>query len=206
MSNMKNINRCSTCGFLNGEKENLTGCVDIPLMLRSGQSSRDIDPLTISRIPDDIDTLESDTNLLDEQIARLEQKRLKARKALTQRKSFLAPVWCLIPDILVKIFSMLLVDTLRIDKAPWVLTHVCVWWRTLLYSSPTLWSTIRTGFSYKYTNLDLICQSLQLSRDSPLDIVLADTGSQVFSLSMLEILLTAQSRWESLAMWVPNTT
>ncbi len=206
MSDMKNINRCSTCGFLNGEKENLTGCVDIPLMLRSGQSSRDVDPLTTSRIRDDIDTLENDINLLDEQITRLEQKRQKARKALAQRKSFLAPVWCLIPDILVKIFSMLPVDTLRIDKAPWVLTHVCIWWRTLLYSSPTLWSTIRTGFSYKYTNLDLIRQSLQLSRDSPLDIVLADTGSQVFSLSMLEILLTSQSRWESLAMWVPNTT
>ncbi|SJL15043.1 uncharacterized protein ARMOST_18525 [Armillaria ostoyae] len=203
---MKNINRCSTCGFLNGEKENLTGCIDILLLLRSGQSSRDVDPLTTSRIRDDIDTLESDINLLDEQIARLEHKRKKAREALAQCKSFLAPIWCLIPDILVKIFSMLSVDTLCIDKPPWVLTHVCVWWRTLLYSSSTLWSTIRAGFSYKYSNLDMIRRSLQLSRDSPLDIVLADTGSQVFSLSMLEILLTAQSRWESLAMWVPNTS
>ncbi|KAK0213854.1 hypothetical protein IW262DRAFT_335991 [Armillaria fumosa] len=204
MSNMKNINRCITCGFLNGEKENLTSSVNVLLMLRLGQSSRDVDSLTTFRIRDDIDTLESDINLLDEQIARLEHKRKKAREALAQRKSFIAPVWCLIPDILIKIFSMLPVDTLSIDKAPWLLTHVCVWWRTLLYSSPTLWSTIRAGFSYKYSNVDMIRRCLKLSHDSPLDIVLANSRSQVFSFSMIKVLLTARSRWESLAMWVPD--
>lgn len=72
---MRIINRCIACGFLNGEKENLTAGIDLLLMLRSGQSSRDVDFLTKSRIRDDIDMLESDINLLDEQIARLEYKR-----------------------------------------------------------------------------------------------------------------------------------
>ncbi|KAK0201233.1 hypothetical protein DFS33DRAFT_1447424 [Desarmillaria ectypa] len=147
---MKNGNRCDICGFPNGEKENSTGCAGMLLSLCSGQSSagQDVDPLIIYQIQDDIDALESDINLLDEQIA-------ECWKGARTTQIILAPVWCFIPDVLLKIFSMFPVDTLRIDKVPWVLAHVCIWWGTLPYSSLTLWSTIRADSSYKFSNHDM---------------------------------------------------
>ncbi|KAK0436301.1 uncharacterized protein EV420DRAFT_241876 [Desarmillaria tabescens] len=161
-------------------------CSDIMVLLRTGNSSEDLDWETLASIMEHIHLLESEIVARNERLqpqAMLhdvppQHERDLAMQDLENHKSIFAPIRRLPNDVLLRIFQMSTGVGVKPDvkTIPWVLGYVCHHWRALSRSSHSLWTDICLA-SLRYSNLSSGQRSLRnrllsLSGDSPLKITI----------------------------------
>ncbi len=214
--------RCLRCGF----RESDISSVQIPPLalvegqdvfncLRSGNSSFDIDATALD---EDITLLEktvSDLNHrlkhLDTLASRIRNERTTILKSLVAKRSLLFPIRRLNRDVLLLIFSYAsdlefdhsnTSSSLDVNNAPWIFLRVCHWWRLIALSSPTFWSTVSLvnvfpSFLPPHA-LDIVRSQLQLSRNSPLKLLLyCDNPDGLNEQPLIKELVSHSSRWFS---------
>src|ERR1700761_2942794 len=105
-----------------------------------------------------IETASSDMDLrlafLDDEIARLgarvehlEEERIKIRTRLKHNRAILSPLRRMPPEVLAEVFLWSLppgyVNSNRgrydVKDSPWVLTHICSYWRAVALSTRPMW-------------------------------------------------------------------
>ncbi len=158
-------------------------CSNILVLLRTGQSSEDLDSETLTSVKEHIHRLESEIVARDEhlrtQATSLQHERNLAVQDLENHKSIFAPIRRLPNDVLLYIFQTSIDDRVKLDvkTIPWLLGYICHHWRALSRSAGSLWTDIF---------LESVCSSnlppgrsslrkhlLSLSRSSPLKIRIA---------------------------------
>ncbi|KAK0442106.1 hypothetical protein EV421DRAFT_594294 [Armillaria borealis] len=216
------LERCLRCGFRESDISSvwipphaLVEGQDVFNCLRSGNSSFDID---VTALDEDITLQEktvSDLNHrlkhLDALISRIRKERAKTAKNLAAKRSLLSPIRRLNRDVLLHIFSYVsdwkfnhnnTSSSLDVKNAPWIFLRVCHWWRLIASSSPALWSTVSLvkvfpSFLPPHA-LDIVRSQLQLSRDSPLKLLLyCDNPDGVNEEPLIKELVSHSSRWFS---------
>ncbi|PBK59388.1 hypothetical protein ARMSODRAFT_1027444 [Armillaria solidipes] len=166
-------------------------CSDNMALLRTGQSSEDLDSRTLASVIEHIRRLESEIIARHDEIqqpqpqalsldARLQHEQDLAMQDLENHKSMFAPVRRLPNDVLLRIFQLSIATkfssrcSLDVTAVSWLLGYICHHWRDLSRSSPSLW----TGMSLMSEcpsdrspgKHRLLQNLLSLSRSSPLSI------------------------------------
>ncbi|KAK0434436.1 hypothetical protein EV421DRAFT_1991890 [Armillaria borealis] len=155
-------------------------CNDIIVLLRTGQSSEDLDSETLASVKEHIHCLESEIVARDVhlhlQATSVQHDRDLAVQDLENHKSIFAPVRRLPNDVLLYIFQTSFDASIELDvkTIPWLLGYICHHWRALSRSSPSLWADVSFE-SVCSSNLPSGRQSLRkhllsLSRNVPLKI------------------------------------
>ncbi len=158
-------------------------CSNILVLLRTGQSSEDLDSEMLTSVKEHIHHLESEIVTCDEhlqtQATSLQHERDLAVQDLENHKSIFAPIRRLPNDVLLYIFQISIDDRVKLDvkTIPWLLGYICHHWRALSRSAGSLWTDIFLESACS-SNLppgrsSLRKHLLSLSRSSPLKIRIA---------------------------------
>ncbi len=123
-------------------------CNDITVLLRTGQSSEDLDSETLASVKEHIRYLQSEIVARDEhlqtQATSVQRERDLTVQDLENHESIFAPIRRLLNDVLLYIFQMSIDDRINLDvkTSPWLLGYICHHWRALSRSSPSLWADV----------------------------------------------------------------
>ncbi|KAK0201984.1 hypothetical protein DFS33DRAFT_1386271 [Desarmillaria ectypa] len=137
----------------------------------------------------------------DQQVATV---RAKFAQYLDFHRSLLSPILRLPEDVLLKIFEHGCAESRRtvldLKSMPWLLTHICSHWRSLVRSSPTLWRFFRVVakdcYSYRESRqLEIANEFLRLSGQCPLHISIESAD-----IPFLNILISQGMRWHTAVM------
>ncbi|THU94579.1 hypothetical protein K435DRAFT_798780 [Dendrothele bispora CBS 962.96] len=150
-------------------------------------------------------------------LVQLECEEQKLIKYIADQRTVLNPVRRLPPDILFELFtacldstpvldlrsSRLTEDSLDIKSPRWVLGHVCSVWRSVVLSSPSLWSNIKLSITKKNSTFSsrtlLLGLHLQRTQQRPLSVSLyGGYNSLNESHPFLVLLLPTAPRWNAL--------
>lgn len=140
------------------------------------------------------------------------------------------PVHKLPLEIYIKIFSLALSSDLRLTlishldtpiSSPWALARVCTYWESIIYSTPSFWSSLVIDFlpisdvcakrkvdqenarRLTYSLIRAVGIALTRSRDHPLQIALSsssDSSAIQFLPEVLSLCLEHSKRWEGAYM------
>ena len=134
----------------------------------------------------------------------LQEKRELVQKFIDDHAVILSPFrrLHLPPEVLTEIFHLVepVVDT-DVKRGIWRLGRVCSYWRSVLLSSPSLWSTI----DVRWGRVRIIQEVLSRSRNLLLDITLKEDSStrtvtaEVAS-SVILIVIAASRRWHRITL------
>ncbi|KAG7440238.1 uncharacterized protein BT62DRAFT_1080983 [Guyanagaster necrorhizus] len=164
-----------------------------------------------ARFDKEIPLLEHQVRYFDEQSALLVSRRDQVTLSLAMRRSALAPVWHLPPDVLREIFSQVAADHDSIDLSggPWTLGQVCAPWRDLVLDTPLVWSRPTLKGVYTSQSLHVLAEYLRRSRDCPLHIramfFVHHPQSAILDLheAVFKVLITSSSRWKFVCFVIP---
>ncbi|PBK84028.1 hypothetical protein ARMGADRAFT_1088726 [Armillaria gallica] len=123
-------------------------CSNILVLLRTGQSSEDLDSETLTSVKEHIRRLESEIVTRDKhfqmQATSLQHERDLAVQDFENHKSIFAPIRRLPSDVLLYIFQTSIDDRVKLDvkTIPWLLGYICHHWRALSRSASSLWTDI----------------------------------------------------------------
>ncbi len=123
-------------------------CSNILVLLRTGQSSEDLDSETLASVKEHIRYLQSEIVARDEhlqtQATSVQRERDLTVQDLENHESIFAPIRRLLNDVLLYIFQMSIDDRINLDvkTSPWLLGYICHHWRALSRSSPSLWADV----------------------------------------------------------------
>jgi hypothetical protein len=93
--------------------------------------------------------------------------------SLLARRNTLVPISVLPPEILSRVFHLLVIEEPPLSENPWIrVTHVCRRWRQVAIDDSSLWARIR-GIP---TNAEWISEMLARAKNAPLEIELNDVG------------------------------
>ncbi|TFK69340.1 hypothetical protein BDN72DRAFT_616045 [Pluteus cervinus] len=117
--------------------------------------------------------------------------------------TYVGKIWKLSNELLILIFEFLLTSETSspahsifdLQRMPWILTHVCSRWRTVVTTSPEFW----TNFSFIWSDgskPELLRLCLNRSKARPIHIKFFHRYDE----ETLRILSAHSSRWKSLAM------
>ncbi|SJL14465.1 uncharacterized protein ARMOST_17922 [Armillaria ostoyae] len=153
-------------------------CRNIMALLRTGQSSEDLDPKMLASVNEHIRRLESVIVAryrypYRQVVLSRPHGRDFVAQDLENHKSIFAPVRRLPNDVLLYIFQISFdVVNLDVKASPWIFGYICHHWRALSRSSSSLWTTIlleseRSSYPGKHR----LCRKLlSLSGNLPLRI------------------------------------
>ncbi|KAK0191993.1 hypothetical protein F5146DRAFT_1222228 [Armillaria mellea] len=211
--------QCSRCGFRESyipspiPPRDWDQDQDIFECLRSGKTTLDIDSSPdIALFQTTISDMDHYLNHLDTLASRARKERGRMVKNLAARQSLQSPIRRLDRDVLLLIFSYAsnaeldrsyTSNSLDMNNAPWTFLRVCYWWRLVVSSSPTLWSTVklvlsrRSGIIPSHA-LDIVRLHLHLSQNSPMKLIIIDID-YVESLQgdgVISEVISHSDRWE----------
>ncbi|KAK0215571.1 hypothetical protein IW262DRAFT_1400955 [Armillaria fumosa] len=150
--------------------------------------------------------------------ARKERRRIV--KILAAKQSLLSPIRCLNRDVLLIIFSYAsnaeldrsyTSSSLDMNNAPWTFLRICYWWRLIVSSSPTLWSTVklvlsrRSGIIPSHA-LDIVKLHLRLSQNSPMKLIIIDIdyAESPQGDAVISEVISHSDRWEDVCFLAPG--
>jgi len=144
-------------------------------------------------------------------ITTLQDRKATLIKDITAHESVISPLRKLPPELLQVIFQKTYWDPATTFTFPWSLSQVCRSWRTVVHSTPILWSCITIDFGTKLTKLrsqeDRLKLILQRSAYTDLRISIRGTMNQGDKrLSLLLILIAHSERWRYLNLELTITT
>ncbi|KAK0449620.1 uncharacterized protein EV420DRAFT_779474 [Desarmillaria tabescens] len=218
---MPQLERCSHCGFRESDIPSvqipplaLVEGQDVFHLLRSGNPTFGVDPTAleenIALLQKTVDDLDHRLKHLNALGYRIYEEREKISKHLAAKRSLLSPIRRLNRDVLLIIFSYACdwkfadektSSSLDVKHAPWIFLHVCHWWRHIVSSSPSLWSTVRLVQSQNSVlprhALYIVRLQLQLSRNSPLKLLLYCSNESYDAIEddIITELVKHSSRW-----------
>ncbi len=186
-------------------------------LLRSGIPSVDLDATTLDSISTRIQLLdterlsrEKDMSTIQSLLNRLQLEHDRTVVDISRQKSIFSPFRRLPCDILLHIFRLAVNNStaLCLTSPPFIFRSVCYTWRTLVLSSPSLWSNVNINinkypsrFTSKHaleTHL-LLSTTRSLAGNCPLNMKIHDCGhtlkAQMF---MAESIAPTSDRWKSL--------
>ncbi|SJL16921.1 uncharacterized protein ARMOST_20453 [Armillaria ostoyae] len=189
---MTDMATCPKCEF--GALRPYTPSVDANGLLRSGAS-----PIHICRasLLDDIVNLEKELQDIEPLFLQIRDRRNKLLKDLGDCKALLAPVRTLPPETLLHIFELASSDNDPLG-APWILGHVCSFWRSLSRSCPSLWT--RIYFAAEYCSPEFLEEYISLSRDLPIHLFVFEQPDVEDVMVILEGLMMHSERWSTLEL------
>ncbi len=79
---------------------------------------------------------------LDQLFCDISDRCSHVQKEIEYQEAALAPIQSLPADLLIDIFMLVPVNALKPLSSPWIFGQVCVAWRLLSFSAPSLWSRI----------------------------------------------------------------
>lgn len=190
---------------------------DILPLLRSGISSVDLDATTLDFISTRIQLLdterlsrEKDISMIQSLLNRLQLQQDRTVMDISYQKSIFSPFRRLPPDILLHIFRLAVNDStaLYLSEPPFIFRSVCYTWRTLVLSSPSLWSNVNikiNEYPSRFTSVHALQTSLPLSTtlslagNCPLNMKIHDCGHTLEAQRFLaESIAPTSDRWKSL--------
>ncbi|KAK0451308.1 uncharacterized protein EV420DRAFT_710951 [Desarmillaria tabescens] len=216
--------KCPRCGFTEHHiswsasddlSSNRARIVDL---LRSGESSLTVDLSPVhessQRLESRLSDLNSKLSELNAVVDRLHTERQNIQSDLDAQRSLMAPVRRIPADILLQIFELLSVDeecNLDTANAPWVFGHVCCFWRTIVITSPVLWSTIRTHLNplvHPRKISAALERHIELSSECPLhlDIDLYRNADSETIRQVVTLIVRHSLRWETLKITLSAST
>ncbi len=219
--------QCSRCGFRESHilppipPRDWAQGQDVFECLRSGKSTLNIDS---SSVIEDIvlmqKTISDIDHYLDTLTSRASKERGKIVKNLAAKQSLLSPIRRLNRDVLLIIFSYAsnaeldcsyTSSSLDMNNAPWTFLRICHWWRLVVSTSPTLWSTVKLVLSRRAGiipshALDIVRQHLRLSRNSPMKLIIIDIDYDDFPQGDVVIseVMSHSNRWEDVCFLAPG--
>ncbi|KAK0496560.1 hypothetical protein EDD18DRAFT_1167039 [Armillaria luteobubalina] len=222
-----NSEQCLRCGFRESyipspiPPRDWAQGQDVLECLRSGQTTLDVDPspdvVLLQKTISDIDHY---LKHLDTLASRARKERGRIVKNLAAKQSLLSPIWRLNRDVLLIIFSYAsnaeldrsyTSSSLDINNAPWTFLRVCYWWRHVVSSSPTLWSTLklvlsrRSGIIPSHA-LDTVKLHLRLSHNSPMKLIIIDIDYDESPQgdAVISEVISHSDRWEDVCFLAPG--
>ncbi|KAK0435739.1 hypothetical protein EV421DRAFT_2087044 [Armillaria borealis] len=184
------MDTCPKCEF--GAIRPYTPSVDANELLRSGVSSLHIYHASLLN---DVANLERELRDIEPLFMQIRDRRSKLLKDLSSCKAFLAPVHTLPPETLLHIFKLASSDNDPLE-APWILGHVCSFWRSLSRSCPSLWT--RIYIAADYPSPEFLKEYISLSRDLPIDLIVYERPYDEDVMAILEGLMMHSERWSTL--------
>ncbi|KAJ8073848.1 hypothetical protein AAF712_003297 [Marasmius tenuissimus] len=163
----------------------------------------------------ELKSYEDEIRRLRSTIMALETKRNWLKSSVTRYHSLLSPIRSLPPEILSMIFAFSCeanpLDVCHVPPAV-TLSFVCAQWRTIVLSSPSLWSSISIDFEHwdMIPNLCVLENMTRLflerSKKSPLTLVLRlsePTSCEFRASSTLNALVDSADRWCDITLLEP---
>ncbi|SJL16969.1 uncharacterized protein ARMOST_20506 [Armillaria ostoyae] len=182
---------CPKCEF--GAIRPYTPSVDANELLRSGVSSLHISHASLLN---DVANLERELRDIEPLFMQIRDRRSKLLKDLSSCKAFLMPVHTLPPETLLHIFKLASSNNDPLE-APWILGHVCSFWRSLSRSCPSLWTRIR--FSDEYCSSSAFQEKyISLSQDLPVHLSIDGEPHDKRVRALLKGLMMRSERWSTL--------
>lgn len=184
------------------------------LMLSTSQSSNVRE--TISSTQSQITQIDNQLTRLMACVTELKHKRNILGKYTDMLTVLIAPIRCLPPEILSEIFlhciqphsfdSPYYSPNARLDRAPWLITHVCSRWRSIALSTPRLWASFALTIRPKYLRSDVLLAKTWLWRSGKclLSIHLESEGKYHNTMfSLMEVFLLHCERWYDVRLSLP---
>ncbi|KAG7440058.1 uncharacterized protein BT62DRAFT_1081140 [Guyanagaster necrorhizus] len=163
-----------------------------------------------ARFDKEIPLLEHQVRYFNEQIPLLVSRRDQVTLSLAKRRSALALVWHLPPDVLREIFSQVAADhdSLDLSGGAWTLGQVCALWRDLVLDTPLVWSRLTLKGVYTSQSLQVLAEYLRRSRNCPLHIrgtfiVHPQSASVDLFEAVFEMLIKSSPRWKFVCFVIP---
>lgn len=203
MSNSESSTPCKKCN-ITFETLSEAHSVDLESRLRSNYSSSSTDRTQISellsKIKNDAARCDAEISRLHSLIISLENMRQQLRSRSNACSSLLSPIRRLPVELLVQIFSYCSgCNDLATgeDERPQLLTlnAVCASWRSIISSTPKLWSTITVDRNFQQRGLGLLKMYVQRSKQSPLSIKAGANCDMDFEAPVMECLIPHSRRW-----------
>ncbi|KAK0243593.1 hypothetical protein EDD85DRAFT_804494 [Armillaria nabsnona] len=185
------MDTCLKCEF--GALRPYTPSFDAIGLLRSGVSS-----LHVSRgsLLNDVAHLEEELRHMEPLYIQIRDRRKKLLKDLRDYEAFLAPIRTLPPETLLHIFKLASSHNDPLH-APWILGHVCSFWRSLSRSCPSLWTRIH--FSDEYFSSSAFQEKyISLSLDLPIHLSVDGEPQDKRLRALLKGLMMHSERWSTL--------
>ena len=205
---------CVRCGYTSEEPQYSDVACRLILTNEPPQSVDDRDEATflrgeMKRGHDMLASIDKDIAALQVMLDSLQERRKQAQKFVNDHAVILSPIRRirLPPELLTEIFHFAqpVVDT-DVKRGIWRLGRVCSYWRSVLLSSPSLWSSI----CVQWGRVPIIEEMLSRSGDLLLDITFREDSStrtmtaEVAS-SVIRTVITASRRWHRITFQsVPN--
>ncbi|KAF9034467.1 hypothetical protein BDZ89DRAFT_1158017 [Hymenopellis radicata] len=135
------------------------------------------------------------------------------QRHLEMHKSALAPIGRLPPDVLLEIFWFCMPDpnedathtSCDARGLRWVLSHVCSFWRHIVLTCPSLWSTVVIQPPFGKHAVPTLERHLHLSGTLPLHVAVMLSGSDTtYDVSIRRLISKHSRRWRLLDMRMPK--
>ncbi|PFH50383.1 hypothetical protein AMATHDRAFT_61219 [Amanita thiersii Skay4041] len=159
---------------------------------------------TITSTRRQLSTLNSEIKTLKQALAKLTAQKKQLFTQLTLYESALAPIRRIPREILVEIFTHCVpqwpTSNPRVTEIPLLFEHVCKYWKTVVQSTPKLWTQIGVDAGYPHSDPDPSMVQLWLTRSAkcPIDVCI-DVESPSFS---LDVILLHSDRWRKLDLTI----
>lgn len=135
-------------------------------------------------------------------VQHLQHRRTQIAHHVCDKRSLLAPIRRLPPEILQMVFHAVLTVTASTEQkfkykytpAIW-LTHICYYWRTVVFDTSTLWTSVFLSQQSKWNISRLKSYSLH-AKSLPLSVICLWPSSQ-----LLQKLAELSHRWRHLMLW-----
>lgn len=150
---------------------------------------------------------------LDQLFRDISDRCSRVRKEIEYHEAALAPIQSLPTDLLIDIFMLVPVNALKPLSSPWIFGQVCVAWRSLSFSSPSLWSRIIIDDFYGLPG-PKVEAALEIylfrSKAHPLSFCLdsltfPDPAGDFNPITHLSIIVAHASRWTSVQLDVTSS-
>ncbi len=146
----------------------------------------------------DVAHLQEELRHIEPLYIQIRDRRNKLLKDLRDYKAFLAPIRTLPPETLLHIFKLASSHNDPLH-APWILGHVCSFWRSLSRSCPSLWTRIRFSDEY-FTSSAFQEKYVLLSRDLPVHLSIDGEPNEKRVRALLKGLMIHSERWSTLEL------
>jgi hypothetical protein len=164
---------------------------------------------TISHAHVDMLQLDRDIERVQAVLNQLKSHRDGIQNYVDEHRAVLAPIRRLPPEILSKIFIHCLParksHSFRISQAPLLLGRICSGWRSVMLTTPQLWSTFALVSSFRSTNNALCNVWLERSGSCPLTLVIGSLGGTTEeAYAVIATLASHCHRWRHLVLMSPS--